>query len=136
MNFALEPRTVTNVRQGVKMRFGEHARVNATLFRSDTKDDIVTGPAAFPGRNTFVNAERTRREGAEFAASTAVLDSAVTLDIAYTYTAREIREFVNFAGLDLSGNQVAGVPEHSAYAEPRLSPRGVRLFGRCRGQMG
>ena len=117
MNFALEPADSTNMEAGVKIRLGEHSHVNATLFRSDTKDDIVTGPAAFPGRNTFVNAERTRREGAEFAASTAVLDSAVTLDIAYTYTRARFEEFVNFAGLDLSGNQVPGVPEHSAYAD-------------------
>jgi iron complex outermembrane receptor protein len=97
------------------MRLGEHSRLNATLFRSDTNDDIVTGPAQFPGRNTFVNAERTRREGAEFAASTAVLDSALTLDFAYTYTRARFEEFVNSAGLDLSGNQLPGVPENSVY---------------------
>ena len=117
MNFALEPADSTNMEAGVKMRLGEHSRLNATLFRSDTKNDIVTGPAPFAGRNTFVNAERTRREGAEFAASTAVLDSALTLDLAYTYTRARFEEFVNFAGLDLSGNQLPGVPEHSAYAE-------------------
>ena len=117
MNFALEPADSTNMEAGVKMRLGERSSLNATLFRSDTKDDIVTGPAPFPGRNTFVNAELTRREGAEFAASTAVLDSALTLDFAYTYTRARFEEFVNFAGLDLSGNQVPGVPEHSAYAE-------------------
>lgn len=116
MNFSLEPADSSNAEAGVKMRLGEHY-LNATLFRSDTKDDIVTGPAPFPGRNTFVNAERTRREGAEFAASTAVLESALTLDIAYTYTRARFEEFVNFAGLDLSGNQLPGVPEHSAYAE-------------------
>ena len=115
MNFALEPADSTNLEAGLKVRLGEHSRLNATLFRSDTKDDIVTGPAPFPGRNTFVNAERTRREGAEFAASTAVLDSALTLDVAYTYTRARFEEFVNFAGLDLSGNQLPGVPEHSVY---------------------
>ena len=117
MNFALEPADSTNMEAGVKMRLGEHSRLNATLFRSDTKDDIVTGPAPFPGRNTFVNAERTRREGAELAASTAVLDSSLTLDLAYTYTRARFEEFVNFAGLDLSGNQLPAVPEHSVYAE-------------------
>jgi iron complex outermembrane receptor protein len=115
MNFALEPADSTNMEAGLKMRLGEHSRLNATLFRSDTNDDIVTGPAAFPGRNTFVNAERTRREGAEVAASTAVLDSTMTLDLAYTYTRARFEEFVNFAGLDLSGNQLPGVPEHSVY---------------------
>ena len=115
MNFELDPADSTNAEAGVKMRLGEHSRFNATLFRSDTDDDIVTGPAPFPGRNTFVNAERTRREGAEVAASTAVLDSALTLEFAYTYTRARFEEFVNFSGLDLSGNQLPGVPEHSAY---------------------
>jgi iron complex outermembrane recepter protein len=115
MNFALEPADSTNMEAGVKMRLGEHSSLNATLFRSDTTDDIVTGPAPFPGRNTFVNAERTRREGAELAASTAALDSALTLDLAYTYTRARFDEFVNFAGLDLSGNQLPGVPENSVY---------------------
>ncbi len=116
LNFALKPADSTNMEAGVKMRLGERSRLNATLFRSDTNDDIVTGPAPFPGRNTFVNAERTRREGAEFAAATAVLDAALTLDLAYTYTRARFEEFVNFAGLDLSGNQLPGVPEHSVYA--------------------
>jgi iron complex outermembrane receptor protein len=37
--------------------------------------------------------------------------------VAYTFTRARFEEFVNFAGLDLSGNQIPGVPEHSAYAE-------------------
>jgi iron complex outermembrane receptor protein len=115
MNFALEPADSINVEAGVKMRLGEQSRLTATLFRSDTDDDIVTGPAPFPGRNTFVNAERTRREGAEFAASAEVLDSALTLDLAYTYTRARFEEFVNFEMLDLSGNSLPGVPEHSVY---------------------
>ncbi|HWJ06163.1 MAG TPA: TonB-dependent receptor [Steroidobacteraceae bacterium] len=115
LNFDLEPADSTNMEAGAKVRLGEHSRVNATLFRSETNDDIVTGPAPFPGRNTFVNAERTRREGAELAASTTLLDSALSLDVAYTYTRARFEEFVNFEGLDLSGNSLPGVPEHSVY---------------------
>jgi len=117
LNFDLEPADSTNYEAGMKVRLGEYSHLNATLFRSDTKDDIVTGPAPFPGRNTFVNAELTRREGAEFSASTAMFESALTFDVAYTYTRAQFEEFVNFAGLDLSGNQIPGVPENSAYAE-------------------
>jgi iron complex outermembrane receptor protein len=115
LNFALKPADSTNMEAGVKARLGERGGLNATLFRSDTRDDIVTGPAPFPGRNTFVNAERTRREGAELSAFTTLLDPALTLDLAYTYTRARFDEFVNFAGLDLSGNALPGVPEHSVY---------------------
>jgi iron complex outermembrane receptor protein len=124
LNFDLKPADSTNFEAGVKTRFGEFTRLTTTLFHSDTEDDIVTGPAPFPGRNTFVNAERTTREGAEFALSTAAFNAALTLDVAYTYTRARFEEFVNFAGLDLSGNQIPGVPEHSAYAE--LAWRHVR----------
>ena len=116
LNFDLEPAKSNNFEAGAKMRLGD-ASLTTTLFHSKTEDDIVTGPAPFPGRNTFVNAERTEREGAELALSTAAFDAALTLDVAYTYTHARFEEFVNFAGLDLSGNRLPGVPEHSAYAE-------------------
>ena len=98
LNFDLDAADSTNMEAGVKWRLGEHAQLNTTLFRSNTKDDIVTGPAPFPGRNTFVNADRTRREGVELAASVSMLDAALTLDLAYTYTRARFEEFVNFAG--------------------------------------
>jgi iron complex outermembrane receptor protein len=117
LNFDLEPAESTNYEAGLKMRMGDASRLTTTLFYAETENDIVTGPAPFPGRNTFVNAELTKREGAELAVSTAAFDSALTLDLAYTYTRARFEDFVNFAGLDLSGNQIPGVPEHSAYAE-------------------
>ncbi|HSD75430.1 MAG TPA: TonB-dependent receptor [Steroidobacteraceae bacterium] len=117
LNFDLKPADSTNFEAGAKMQLGQATRLTTTLFHSDTDDDIVTGPAPFPGRNTFVNADRTTREGAELAFSTAALDAALTLDVAYTYTRARFEDFVNFAGLDLSGNQIPGVPENAAYAE-------------------
>jgi iron complex outermembrane receptor protein len=117
LNFDLDAADSTNMELGVKWRLGDHAQLNTTLFRSNTSDDIVTGPAPFPGRNTFVNADKTRREGVEFAASMSMLDAALTLDLAYTYTRARFKEFVNFAGVDLSGNQIPGVPENAAYLQ-------------------
>jgi iron complex outermembrane receptor protein len=117
LNLDLKPADSTNYEAGAKMQFGAATRLTTTLFHSDTDDDIVTGPAPFPGRNTFVNADRTTREGAELAFSTAALDSTLTLDVAYTYTRARVEDFVNFAGLDLSGNRIPGVPENAAYAE-------------------
>lgn len=117
LNFDLLPADSTNYEAGAKLRLGDASQLTTTLFHSRTENDIVTGPAPFPGRNTFVNADETKREGAELSLSTAALNSALTLDVAYTFTRARFEEFVNFAGLDLSGNQIPGVPEHSAYAE-------------------
>lgn len=116
LNFDLEAADSKNFEGGAKLLFGERTRMTATLFRSDTEQDIVTGPAPFPGRNTFVNAARTRREGAELAAETATAGG-LELYLAYTYTRARFDEFVNFAGVDLSGRRLPGVPAQSAYAE-------------------
>ncbi|HKE46407.1 MAG TPA: TonB-dependent receptor [Steroidobacteraceae bacterium] len=117
LNFDLEAADSTNMEAGVKWRISPNAQLNTTLFRSNTHSDIVTGPAPFPGRNTFVNADLTRREGAELAASLSMLHDALTLDVAYTYTRARFEDFTNFAGVDLAGNQIPGVPENSAYAD-------------------
>ena len=122
INTDLEASTSNNYELGAKIRLGDHSRINTALFRSDTKQDIVTGPSPFPGRNTFVNAARSRREGAELSVQTAAR-SGWDCNFAYTYTRARFDEFVNFAGLDLSGNSIPGVPEQSVYAEVSWRPR-------------
>jgi iron complex outermembrane receptor protein len=116
LNFGLDAAISTNYETGVKAFIGDAARMTATLFRSDTTDDIVTGPPPFPGRNTFVNAAKTRREGAELAAQIAT-GAGLDFAVAYTYTRARFEDFVNFAGEDLSGARLPGVPAHSLYAE-------------------
>lgn len=115
LNFALEAATSKNFEAGAKLLFGEQTRMTATLFRSVTEQDIVTGPSPFPGRNTFVNAARTQREGAELAAET--MSHGFEVYFAYTYTRARFAEFINFAGVDLSNRRLPGVPAQSAYAE-------------------
>ena len=46
-NFNLAASDSKNIEAGTKLLLGERARVTATLFRSETKQDIVTGPAPF-----------------------------------------------------------------------------------------
>jgi iron complex outermembrane recepter protein len=116
LNFDLDAAISSNYEAGIKALVGEAARVTATLFRSDTTDDIVTGPAPFPGRSTFLNAAETRREGAELAAQY-VLPGGWDLALAYTYTRARFEDFVNFSGEDLSGARLPGVPGESLYAE-------------------
>ena len=121
LNLDLEAATSDNYEFGAKVLLSEQARLNATVFRSDTKQDIVTGPAPFPGRNTFVNAAKTEREGAELSMEAATTRG-LELNLAYTYTRARFDEFVNFAGLDQSGNSIPGVPEQSAYVELNWRP--------------
>jgi iron complex outermembrane recepter protein len=115
LNFDLDAATSTNFETGAKFRLREHTRFTATLFHSDTKQDIVTGPSPFQGRNSFVNADKTRRQGAELAAESTI--DHFDLYVAYTYTRARFENFTSFSGVDLSGNRLPGVPEQSAYAE-------------------
>lgn len=116
LNFDLDAAISTNYEAGVKALLGNGGRLTATLFRSETTDDIVTGPSPFPGRNTFVNAAETRREGAELAAQW-VTKNGFDVGVAYTYTRARFEDFVNFEGEDLSGRDLPGVPAQSLYAD-------------------
>ena len=116
LNFDLDAAISTNYEVGVRAFAGDAARITAAVFRSETTDDIVTGPPPFPGRNTFVNAAETRREGFELAAQYAT-QSGFGAALAYTYTRARFEDFVNFAGVDLSGARLPGVPEDAVYAE-------------------
>lgn len=116
LNFELDAAISSNYEAGIKAIVGEQARVTGTLFRSDTEDDIVTGPPPFPGRNTFVNAAETRREGAELAAQL-MTSGGLDVGVAYTYTRARFEDFVNFSGQDLSGARLPGVPRQTFYAE-------------------
>jgi iron complex outermembrane recepter protein len=116
LNLALSEAISENTEVGTKLRLGSRGRMTLTLFRSKTENDIVTGPSPAAGRNTFVNAPETLRRGAEFALQ-ASTDVGLETHFAYTYTKARFEEFVNFAGLDLSGRAIPGVPKHTAYAE-------------------
>ncbi len=121
LNLDLKAATSDNYEAGAKLLLGEQSRLNATLFRSNTRQDIVTGPSPFPGRNTFVNAARAQREGAELSMH-AMTGHGLDLNFAYTYTRARFDQFVNFAGVDLSGSRIPGVPAQSAYAEISWRP--------------
>ncbi|MCH7314737.1 TonB-dependent receptor [Acinetobacter sp. ANC 3882] len=64
-NFALKPSTSDNYEVGLKSQnpFGDFT---FAIFQSETKDDIVSAGTS-NGRATFRNADKTLRQGAEFA---------------------------------------------------------------------
>ena len=64
LNFALQPAKSDNVEVGAKWRDETFGRIDAALFETRTKNEIVT-LASSGGRTTFRNADGTRRRGAE-----------------------------------------------------------------------
>ncbi len=116
LNFALRPARSTNYEAGVKLLLGEHARANVALFRSDVRDEIVNGPQLQPGRNTFVNAGSTRREGVELAAQ-GDLGGGFSALAAWTWIDAEFRDLATPAGASLAGNRLPGVPRQVLHGE-------------------
>ena len=64
LNFALQPAQSRHTEFGFKGIVGNNARLNAALFRIDTRNEIVTN-ASSGGRTDFRNASKTQRDGVE-----------------------------------------------------------------------
>jgi iron complex outermembrane receptor protein len=125
LNFDLQAATSRNAEIGVRSRLAAGVSATATLFGADTRDEIVSATSS-GGRNTFTNAERTRRQGLELSVE-AVLGEQWEAMASYTYTDAEFRRYVTVAGVDLSGRGIPGVPRHSSFAELKWRDPGSGL---------
>ncbi|WP_159990293.1 TonB-dependent receptor family protein [Pelistega ratti] len=123
LNFDLEPLTSHNYEIGIKQIFGE-GLLTAALYRSDTKDDIISA-GTFDGRATYRNGGRTRRQGAEIAWQGDIWQS-LQGTLSYTFVDARFRDSVGT--MIRSGNRIAGVAKHNAYASLAWNdPRGWRI---------
>jgi iron complex outermembrane receptor protein len=125
LNFDLKAATSRNAELGLRAAFDERLQLTATAFRSDTSDDVVSASSS-GGRNTFTNADETRRQGVELALD-AVGGERWDAMLAYTFTEAEFQRYVTAAGVDLSGRRIPGVPRHSLFAELRWRDPGTGL---------
>jgi iron complex outermembrane receptor protein len=125
LNFSLQPATLASYELGAKALIGDRTRVNVAIFLINTKNEIVNGPQLQSGRNTFVNAGRTRRTGTEIALET-VFGAGFTGNLAYTWINAEFEEFTAPSGRSFAGNKLPGVPQSVFYAELtwRYAPAG------------
>jgi iron complex outermembrane receptor protein len=118
LNFGLQPSTSRNVEAGVKAFVGADNRLNVAVFNVETDKEIVVDSVPFPGRNVYVNAGKTNRNGLEVS-----LDSDLGNDfktyIAYTYLNATFKDrFTPSTGTPInSGNRLAGTPQNTFYGE-------------------
>ena len=130
LNFALQPSTSVNTELGAKARLPGGQRLTFAVFHIDTKNEIVVDTAT-GGRNTFKNASRTTRNGAEWSWSARAFDSLDLLVAASFINARYRDDFTTVPGpppqqpITVSaGSYVPGVPRRTFYGEARWSPVG------------
>ncbi|WP_425919230.1 TonB-dependent receptor domain-containing protein [Acinetobacter sp. TSRC1-2] len=122
INFDLNPATSDNYELGLKSqnRFGNFT---AAVFQSETQNDIVSGESN-NGRNTFRNADKTLRQGAELSwnkklwrdltaqASYSFIDATFDADILNTDPAKVVAK----------GNYIPGVAKNQAFASLGWQP--------------
>ena len=129
LNFALQPSTSVNTELGAKVRLPGGQRLTFAVFHIDTKNEIVVD-TAMGGRNTFKNATRTTRDGAEWSWSARALDSLDLLVAASFVNARYRDDFTTVPGPGQppitvrAGSYLPGVPRRTLYSEARWAPAG------------
>ncbi len=120
-NFGLQPSTSKQAELGLKAFVGDTTRVNAAVFRIETKDEIVVAESS-GGRTSYQNAGRTLREGIELAAESEFSPS-LTGRASLTWLKAEYDEaFVSRGATVPAGNRIPGVPQFAAYAELAWKP--------------
>src|SRR3972149_7137048 len=82
-NFDLKPAESTNYEVGVKAYLGSSTRVNAAVFKIDTKNEIVVFSNS-AGRSVFQNVDSTTRKGFELGVDSN-LGNGFTGVLSYTY---------------------------------------------------
>jgi iron complex outermembrane receptor protein len=125
LNFDLVPAESRAVEIGAKFRFANTHRINFAAFYVRTEDEIVID-TAIGGRNTFKNAGKTRREGAELVWEGS-FGSAWHGLVALTWTRAEFTEWFTSGTPPQTvpaGNRLPGVPPRQAYGELAWKPAG------------
>lgn len=115
-NEILDPQTSFHYQVGIAHQLNQYAEIGATLFRIDTKDEILFDPekpSVFGGQN--VNYEKTRRQGIELDVAVNPFDQ-LRLFGNYTWMKNELKKGA------YDGNDIPGVAEHSATAGATVFP--------------
>ena len=133
LNLALKPARSDSVEAGVKTRFvsesGMALRINAAVFQTGTRDEIVT-LSNVGGRATFTNAGRTRRRGVETSADWRFADD-WHLQAAWTVLDARYRDPFSTCNATPCtvptvsvpvGNRIPGVAASNVYTELAYSP--------------
>jgi iron complex outermembrane receptor protein len=106
INTELKPQTADNYEIGVRHEFSDSFYGQVSVFRIDTKNEILYNPMeGFFGANANLDDE-VRRDGVELSVTKAF--DKIELNGTYSYTDAEIR------GGAFDGNDFPGVPEHQA----------------------
>ncbi|MDP2152869.1 MAG: TonB-dependent receptor [Methylotenera sp.] len=135
-NLALKPSRSNNYEIGAKAFIGDNTRVNLTVFKVKTQDEIVA-ELTNAGRSSFTNASKTERRGIEFSLDSQ-FDHNISTYLAYTFldaefkdpfTSRSIASGVTTTRTVSAGNKIPGTYRSQIYGEVawRYQPLGFNM---------
>ncbi|NIR59995.1 MAG: TonB-dependent receptor [Gammaproteobacteria bacterium] len=115
-NDDVEPQTAINYEVGANGDITEAVRYNVAVFHIAIDDELIQQECpGQPGRNFFVNAGESTRDGVELA-----LDIALTRGLrgtlAYTYSDFRFDEF-RTGGDTFDGNNIPGIPRNNLHGQ-------------------
>ncbi|PPD16929.1 MAG: TonB-dependent receptor, partial [Methylotenera sp.] len=111
-NLSLDAAESNNFEIGLKSFIADNTQLNLTLFRITTKNEIITNQT-IAGRSTFINANDTKRTGAELS-----LDSDFNYGIStyFSYSLLNAKFDSDFGAIQ-SGNRIPGTYRSQVYGE-------------------
>ncbi len=117
-NLKLKPSESKNYELGVKAFIGDNTRINLTLFKTDTENELVLDKTDIANRAIYTNANKTGRSGAEMSIDSQ-LEHNIGLYGAYTLLdAKFDSSYRNSDGyLIKAGNTIPGTYRTQLYGE-------------------
>lgn len=116
-NLGLKPSESRNFEIGTKAFIGSNTIANLTLFRVRTDDEIVTQDNV-AGRVTYTNANKTKRDGAEFSISSKFANNISVFGSYTLLSAKFDSTYTNALNTTIeSGNRLPGTYKTQIYGE-------------------
>ena len=113
---------------GTRWRLSSDSEFTASVYRSENKDDILFRAVSVTGLGYFSNFSRTRRQGVDLSARTAI--GAVSLHASYNYLDATYQDDGELFGGERNitvtkGTRIAGLPKHTLRfgADWRVQPK-------------
>lgn len=124
-NQSLDPQLATNYEVGMRGLLADRHHYELSIFTIGVKDELIPFEVpGSPGRDYFVNAGRSTRNGAEMSLISNITDRWRTT-FSYTYSDFTFDRFVDADGTDFSGKTIPGTAADVLYGEVSyLDPTG------------
>ncbi len=115
LNTNLNAQEATNYELGVKGNIDQTYQYTLAIFRINVDEEIITLEDNL-GRDLFVNAGESSREGLELSIAAQISDQ-LTVSLAYTWSDFEFETFIDANGNNFANNELPGLPQNQVHLE-------------------